>query len=331
MTYRRLGRTALQVGPLAVGTVNFGWTTSDADSFAIMNRALEQGLNFIDTSDNYNAGKSEELLGRYFAKEGKRDQIVLATKCYSAPSDFSSSDPALRFGTWVGPNQRGLSAKHIVEACNGSLKRMNVETIDVFQMHHVDRTAPFEEIWQAMETLVAQGKIIYVGTSNFAGWHIAKACESANTRGFLGPVSEQSVYSLLQRTVELEVIPACRDYGLGFIPYSPVGGGLLAAAGGEGDGVRSKSSLGNVGERMKQKLDAYAEVCRELGERPADVAIAWVAHNPDVTCPIIGPRTMAHLDGALHALEIKLTDDVLARLDEIFPGPGGEAPEAYAW
>ncbi len=331
MTYRRLGRTALQVGPLAVGTVNFGWTTSDADSFAIMNRAIDEGLNFIDTSDNYNAGKSEELIGRYFAREGKRQDVVLATKCYSAPSDFSSPDPAQRFGTWVGPNHRGLSAKHIIEACNGSLKRMNVDYIDLYQMHHVDRAAPFEEIWQAMETLVAQGKIIYVGTSNFAGWHIAKACESASRRDFLGPVSEQSIYSLVQRTVELEVIPACRDYGLGFIPYSPVGGGLLAAAAGDGDGVRSTSSFSNVGDGMKQKLKAYADVCSELGESPADVAIAWVARNPDVTCPIIGPRTMAHLDGALRALQINLTEDVLARLDGIFPGPGGEAPEAYAW
>ncbi|MCB1693702.1 MAG: aldo/keto reductase, partial [Pseudomonadales bacterium] len=151
MSYRNLGRTALKVGPLAVGTVNFGWTTDDKDSFEIINSALDRGLNLIDTSDNYNAGKTEELLGRYFAQGGRRADIVLASKCYSAPSDFGSPDPALRYGTWAGPNQRGLSAKHIIEACNGSLKRMNVEYIDLYQMHHIDRAAPFEEIWQAME------------------------------------------------------------------------------------------------------------------------------------------------------------------------------------
>ena len=176
-----------------------------------------------------------------------------------------------------------------------------------------------------------QGKILYVGTSNFAGWHIAKACEKARARHFLGPVSEQSVYSLLNRTVELEVIPACRDYGLGFIPYSPLGGGLLAAAKGEAQGVRSGNALGQASEVERDKLSKYAILCDELGEHPADVAIAWVAGNPDVTSPIIGPRTQQQLDGALHALEIKLDDATLMRLDELFHGPGGEAPEAYAW
>lgn len=331
MSYRSLGRTALKVGPLAVGTVNFGWLTDDAESFAIINHALENDLNLIDTANNYNAGKTEELLGRYFAKEGKRQDIVLATKCYSAPADYGSPDPVMRSGSWVGPNHRGLSAKHIIEACDASLKRMNVDYIDLYQMHHVDRDAPFEEIWQAMEMLVQQGKIIYVGTSNFAGWHIAKACERASARHFLGPVSEQSTYSLVRRTVELEVIPACRDYGLAFIPYSPLGGGLLAAATGEGDGLRSKGQLKNASDRMREKLAAYAEICKQLGDHPADIAIAWVAANPDVTCPIIGPRTMAQLDGAIHAIQINLDDEVMSRLNEIFPGPGGEAPEAYAW
>ncbi len=198
-------------------------------------------------------------------------------------------------------------------------------------MHHVDRTAPFEEVWQAFETLIAQGKVLYVGTSNYAGWQIAKACESAKARHFLGPVSEQSTYSLLTRTVELEVIPACRDYGLGFIPYSPLGGGLLAAADGANDGKRSKNLFNDASEQRRQQLTAFGDVCRELGESPADVAVAWVAANPDVTSPIIGPRTMARLDSALHAVEISLPDDVMKRLGEIFPGPGGESPEAYAW
>jgi aryl-alcohol dehydrogenase-like predicted oxidoreductase len=330
-TYRRLGRTALKVGPLAVGTVNFSWLTNEQDSFAILDSALERGLNLIDTSDNYNAGASEALLGKYFASGNKRELVVLASKCYSPPNEWASPDPVKASGSWVGPNQRGLSAKHIIEACNASLKRLQTDYIDLYQMHHVDRSAPFEEIWQAYETLIAQGKILYAGTSNYAGWQIAKACESAKARHFLGPVSEQSSYSLLTRMVELEVIPACRDYGLGFIPYSPLGGGLLAAAAGAEDGKRSKGLLRTASERQLKKLAAYAAVCQEIGEHPADVAIAWVAANPNVTSPIIGPRTMQQLDSAFHAISIRLPAEVLKRLNEIFPGPGGEAPEAYAW
>ena len=331
MEYRRLGRTALQVGPLAVGTVNFSWLTNEQDSFAILDSAIDRGLNLIDTSDNYNAGQTESLLGNYFSSGNKRSLAVLATKCYCRPNEWGSKDPVKASGSWVGPNQRGLSAKHIIEACNASLKRLKTDYIDIYQMHHVDRTAPFEEIWQAYETLITQGKVLYAGTSNFAGWQIAKACERAKARNFLGPVSEQSTYSLLTRDVELEVIPACRDYGLGFIPYSPLGGGLLAAASGVADGIRSKNRLSIATERQHQQLRDYAVVCDELGEHPADVAVAWVARNPDVTSPVIGPRTMRQLDGALHAVSIELHEDILKRLDEIFPGPGGEAPEAYAW
>lgn len=330
--YRRLGRTALSVGPLAVGTVNFGWLTNEEDSFAILDASLEQGLNLIDTSNNYNAGITESLLGRYFSTGSKREQIVLATKCFSPPNEFGSKDPVKASGSWVGPNQRGLSAKHIVEACNASLKRLNTDYIDLYQMHHVDRTAPFEEIWQAYETLIAQGKVIYVGTSNYAGWQIAKACESAKPRHFLGPVSEQSVYSLLNRTVELEVIPACRDYGLGFIPYSPLGGGLLAAAGGAAeDGKRSRGLLNGASDAQKQQLADYAAICTELGEHPADVAIAWVASNPDVTSPIIGPRTLSQLESALRGVAMVIPEEFRVRIEKLFPGPGGEAPEAYAW
>ena len=330
-SYRRLGRTALSVGPLAVGTVNFGWLTNDEDSFAILDSAIDRGLNLIDTSDNYNAGKTESLLGRYFSSGNRRENIVLASKCYSPPSDFGSSDPVQRSGSWAGPNQWGLSAKHIIEACNASLKRLNTDYIDLYQMHHIDRTAPFEEIWQAHETLISQGKVLYIGTSNFAGWQIAKACESARARHFLGPVSEQSVYSLVNRTVELEVIPACRDYGMGFIPYSPLGGGMLVGAANAEAGQRSKGTYSAATERQRQQITDYVALCDELGEHPADIAIAWVAANPDVTSPIIGPRTMKQLDSALHGISIELSEDVMNRLNEIFPGPGGEAPEAYAW
>ncbi|MDA0788553.1 MAG: aldo/keto reductase [Proteobacteria bacterium] len=331
MTFRRLGRTALQVGPLAVGTVNFGWLTTETDSFEIMSAAMDRGLNLIDTSDNYNAGKTETVIGHFIAKHGQRDRMVLATKCYSPPNDWGNPDPAKRTGEEAGPNQRGLSAKHIIEACNASLKRLQTDYIDLYQMHHVDRKAPFEEIWQAYEVLVSQGKIIYAGTSNYAGWQLAKACESARARHYLGPVSEQSIYSLINRTVELEVIPACRDYGLGFIPYSPVGGGLLAGPGRKDQSVRTAGPAGALSDRRRKQLDDYTALCQELGHAPADVAIAWVAANPDVTSPIIGPRTMAHLESAHGALDITLDDETMGRLDKLFPGPGGEAPEAYSW
>ena len=325
MDYRRLGRTALQISSLGMGTVNFGWLTDEKDSFAMMDAALNGGINFIDTSDNYNAGKTESILGKYLAS-GKRDQIVLATKCYTPPTDFGSSDPVKASGSWVGPNDWGLSAKHIRLACEASLKRLNTDYIDLYQMHHIDRSAPLEEIWQAMDLLVQQGKVLYVGGSNFPGWYIAKANEVAKQRHLLGLASEQSVYNLTQRAAELEVIPACREYQMAFTVYSPVGGGLLAGA--ADAGMRRQFAQS---EQHKDQLDQYAALCAELGETPAEVAIAWVRSNPHVTAPIIGPRTMQHLESALHATEIKLDAEVLARLDKLFPGPGGEAPEAYTW
>lgn len=325
MDYKTLGRTALKISPLALGTVNFGWLTDEKDSFAILDAALDTGINFIDTSDNYNAGKTELLLGKYFSA-GKRDQVVLATKCFSPPNDFGSSDPVKASGSWVGPNDRGLSARHIRLACEASLKRLNTDYIDLYQMHHIDRSAPMEEIWQAMDLLIQQGKILYVGSSNFPGWYIARANEIAKQRHLLGLVSEQSIYNLAQRTVELEVIPACREYNMAFAVYSPVGAGLLAGA--EDGGMRRRMAQS---EEHKDQLDQYAALCTELGEAPAEVAIAWVKSNPHVTAPIIGPRTMEHLESALHAMEIELDADVMGRLDKIFPGPGGEAPEAYTW
>ena len=338
MSYRTLGRTALQVGPLALGTVNFGYaaqgggfTAEESDNFRMMYSALERGLNHFDTSNNYNAGRAEEIIGRFMKERGGREEIVLVTKLYCRPNDWGSPDPEKQSGSYIGPNQRGLSAKHIIEACNASLKRLQTDYIDIYQMHHVDRAAPFEEIWQAFEVLVQQGKVIYVGTSNFAGWHIAKACERASARNFLGPVSEQSIYSLMNRTVELEVIPACCDYGMAFIPYSPAAGGLLAVAGGMEGGHRSMKKFNDATPKVLEQLVRYAEVCRDIGHAPADIAIAWVAANPNVTAPIIGPRTMEHLDSAIAALDITLDEEIMVRLDEIFPGPGGEAPEAYAW
>jgi aryl-alcohol dehydrogenase-like predicted oxidoreductase len=264
-------------------------------------------------------GITEQIIGRWLAQGGsRRDKIVLATKVYN------------KMGEW--PNERGLSAFHIRRACEESLRRLQTDHIDLYQMHHVERSSPWEEIWQAMEMLVQQGKVLYVGSSNFAGWHIAQAQCAAAQRGFMGLVSEQSVYNLNDRMIELEVIPACRSYGLGLIPYSPLAGGLLGGAlEKEAKGRRSSDHMQKTIEKHRDQLKQYEALCKETGEKPADVALAWLLCNPVVTAPIIGPRTSEQLEGALHALEIMLNDDVLSRLNQIWPGPGGEAPEAYAW
>lgn len=323
MHYTYLGRTGLKVSRLCLGTMNFGPETSEKDAFTIMDKAVELGLNFFDTANVYGGekgkGLTEQIVGRWFALgEGRREQVVLATKVYGD------------MGEW--PNQSRLSARHIRDACDASLKRLQTDFIDLYQMHHIDRNTPWEEIWQALENLVDQGKVIYTGSSNFAGWHIAKANETAARRHFLGLVSEQSLYNLSARSAELEVIPACEDYGLGLIPWSPLGGGLLG-------GVLKKASEGRrASERIQQRIDknrealeAYEALCQELGEEPADVALAWLLHNPVVTAPIIGPRTLEQLTGSLRALELELSDATLKRLDDLWPGPGGAAPEAYAW
>jgi aryl-alcohol dehydrogenase-like predicted oxidoreductase len=328
MKHVRMGRHGLRISRLALGTVNLGWLADDDESFAIFDRAVDAGINLFDTSDNYNAGASEETLGRWLATSGRRDEIVLATKVYSPPMKWSAKDPAERFGLNTRPNDQGLSARHIVAGCEASLRRLDTDRIDLYQMHHVDRRTPLEEIWQAMETLVHQGKILYVGTSNFAGWHLARACETARARHFLGPISEQSIYHLAQRTIELEVVPACEQYGLGLLTYSPLGAGLLA---GGASGRRRRGARDNADDATRARLDSYDKLCAHRGLDPADVALAWVLAQPVVTAPIIGPRTLDQLEGSLRAYELPLDGDMLAELDRLFPGPGGQAPEAYAW
>ncbi len=304
--------------------MNFGPQTSEADSHSIMDRALELGINFFDTADRYGGdmgvGATEEIIGRWFAQGGeRREKVVLATKLFGPMSDW--------------PNDGRLSARHIRAACDASLRRLQTDHIDLYQMHHIDRTAPWDEVWQAMETLTQQGKIIYVGSSNFAGWHIARANETAAKRGFLGLVSEQSHYNLLVRTVELEVLPACREYGVGVIPWSPLSGGLLGGVLGTGATARRQSpqALKRI-DKIRPQLERWEDLCAQLGDEPAAVALAWLLHQPDVTCPIIGPRTMDQFDGAsLRALDITLDADTLTEINSIFPGPGGTAPEAYSW
>jgi len=319
MEYRALGRTGLRVSPLCLGTMNFGPRTSEADSFAIMDAALADGVNFFDTANVYGGGETETIVGRWFAQGGdRREKVVLATKVFG--------------GRDAWPNTSRLSARHIRDACEASLRRLQTDHIDLYQMHHVDRNTPWDEIWQAMDLLVAQGKVIYVGSSNFAGWHIAAAIEAAHRRGSVGLVSEQSLYNLTARTVELEVLPACEAYGVGVLPWSPLGGGLL------GGGLRTATEGRRADERIQARLESrsdqlegYEKLCAELGHEPAQVALAWLLANPVVTAPIVGPRTAEQFMRCLGALEVSLADDVLGALDTLFPGPGGAAPEAYAW
>jgi NDP-hexose C3-ketoreductase / dTDP-4-oxo-2-deoxy-alpha-D-pentos-2-ene 2,3-reductase len=323
MEYAHLGRAGLQVSRLCLGTMNFGPHTTERDSFEIMDHALEHGINFFDTANVYGwrtgEGVTEQIVGRWLAQGGgRRERIVLATKVYG------------RMGR--GPNDAGLSAYHVRRACDESLKRLQTDRIDLYQMHHIDRATPWEELWQAMEQLVAAGKILYVGSSNFAGWQIAQAQGAAAARHFVGLASEQSLYNLSARTVELEVVPACRAHGIGLLPWSPLGGGLLGGALQKAsEGRRGHERLRNAVEKHRAKVEAYETFCQELGERPADVAVAWLLRNPTVTAPIIGPRTREQLSGSLRAVNLQLAPESLTRLDEIWPGPGGEAPEAYAW
>jgi aryl-alcohol dehydrogenase-like predicted oxidoreductase len=323
MEYRHLGRLGLRVSPLCLGTMNFGPQTGEADSHAIMDRALELGINFFDTANVYGqhkgVGATETIVGNWFVKgEGRREKVVLATKVYG------------EMGSW--PNESKLSALNIRRACDASLRRLQTDYIDLYQMHHVYREATWDEIWQAFETLVQQGKILYVGSSNFAGWHIAKANEAANSRHFLGLVSEQCIYNLAERTVEMDVLPACEHYGLGVIPWSPLWRGMLGGVldGGRG-GRRGSSMVRDKIEEVRPQLEAYEKFCAELGHPPAEVALAWLLANPVVTAPIVGPRELDQLDGAMRALDVKLDRAAMKRLDEIWPGPGGPAPEAFAW
>ena len=326
MQYTHPGRSGLSVSRLCLGTMNFGPMSSEPDSYIIMDAALEAGINFFDTANRYgvregrgHVGLTEEIIGRWWARGGgRREKVVLATKLFGAMGDW--------------PNEGKLSALNIRRACEASLRRLQTDYIDIYQMHHIDRETPWDEIWQGMEQLQREGKILYVGSSNFAGWHIAKACEAARQRNFYGLITEQCKYSLNERAVEMELLPACVDYGVGVIPWSPLGGGLLGGVLRKiEEGRRANASVQARIEMLRPQLVRYEAFCNELGEAPADVALAWLLAQPAVTAPIIGPRSLMQLQGNLRGLEITLDAEQLAALDEIWPGPGGPAPEAWAW
>ncbi len=331
MKYTQLGRTGLKVSRLVLGTMNFGPQTSEADSHAIMDAALDAGINFFDTANVYgwgeNKGRTEEIIGTWFAKGGeRREKVVLGTKVYGNMG--TDGDP------W--PNYDLLSALNIRRAVEASLKRLQTDYIDLYQFHHIDRRTPVEEIWQAIDTLIQQGKILYTGSSNFPGWKIAQTNEVAQKRSSYGLVSEQCLYNLAERRAEMEVIPAAQEYGLGVIPWSPLNGGLLGGAirkEREGGGARStsgRSSEALADTKVREQIQAYEDLLGKHGLEPGEVALAWLLSRPGVTGPIVGPRTADQLTSALRAVELELSEEVLTSLDEIFPGPG-PSPEAFAW
>ncbi|KFF98350.1 oxidoreductase [Streptomyces scabiei] len=330
MKYTQLGRTGLKVSRLVLGTMNFGPLTDEADSHAIMDAALDAGINFFDTANVYgwgeNKGRTESIIGNWFAKGGeRRDKVVLATKMYG---NMGADDEA-----W--PNHEKLSAVNIRRAVDASLKRLRTDHIDVYQFHHIDRDTPFEEIWQAIDVLVQQGKILYTGSSNFPGYKIAQANEIAARRGnTIGLVSEQCLYNLYERRAEMEVIPAAQEYGLGVIPWSPLHGGALGGVlkkeveGGRRSEGRAAGAMS--GPDVHAKIQAYEDLLDKHGLEPGEAALAWLLTRPGVTGPIVGPRTAEQLESALRATELDLSEELLAGLDEIFPGPG-PSPEAFAW
>jgi aryl-alcohol dehydrogenase-like predicted oxidoreductase len=322
MEYTHLGRSGLSVSRLCLGTMNFGWKTEEPVAHEVMDRALDEGVNFFDTANVYGfdagKGRTEEVLGTWFARGSeRRERTVLATKVYGSMTDW--------------PNDTFLSARNLVRSCEASLRRMQTDWIDLYQFHHVDLATPWEEIWQACQTLVAQGKVLYVGSSNHAAWQLVAANEAAARRNSPGLVSEQSHYNLLTRHVELEVLPAAQQYGIGIIPWSPLAGGLLAGALGKPEGTRRSEDRNQKRiEQHRPALRAYEDACREWGLPPADVGLAWLLHQPALTAPIVGPRTVEQFEGSLRALDVRLEEAQLARLDEIFPGYRA-APMQYAW
>jgi NDP-hexose C3-ketoreductase / dTDP-4-oxo-2-deoxy-alpha-D-pentos-2-ene 2,3-reductase len=323
MEYTSLGRAAVSVSRLCLGTMNFGPLTEEADAHAIMDEAHEHGINFFDTANDYGRhsgkGRTEEIIGNWFAKSsGRRERTVLATKVYAD------------MGGW--PNEGGLSALNIRRALDASLRRLQTDHIDLYQFHHVDRAASWDEIWQALDVAITQGKVIYTGSSNFAAWHITRAQTTAQTHNMLGLVSEQSFYNLFTRAVELEVIPALQELGMALLPWSPLNQGLLAGVlGREREGQRRAEGRAAAAlPTHGAQIERYESLASELGHEPAELALAWLLHQPAVTAPIIGPRTLDHLTSAIAALDIRLDKDALGRLDEIFPGHR-PAPEDYAW
>ncbi|HUZ17321.1 MAG TPA: aldo/keto reductase [Spirochaetia bacterium] len=336
MRYSNVGRSNMTVSKICLGTMHFGNYTSEAEAFKIMDKCLEMGINYFDTANVYGGtagtGATETILGKWFEQGGgRRDKVVLATKVYNRMVR-DSADPM--------PNDEGgISAFKVRKQIADSLRRLKTDHVDLYQVHHIDRRAQPEEFWGTFDLLIANGDILYVGTSNFPGWGLAKYQMHAQRRGDLGIVSEQCQYNLLSRWPELEVIPAARDFGIGIMPYMPLGGGLLSGKKKAQAGSRTSNVEREYGLDIahNKQLEEFAALCREIGEKEHIVAIAWVLANPAVYSAIVGARTLDHLDGLDHAAELALAPETIGRLNTIFDiNHGrrlqvGEAPEAFAW
>ena len=326
MQYTYLGRTGLKVSRLCLGTMNFGPLTDEKEAFRIMDEALDNGINFFDTAnmygsflcDNGHHGWTEEIIGRWFKLGGgRRDKVILATKLYLPMEDADG----------LGANDsNGLSAYKIKKNLEGSLRRLQTDHIELFQMHRAERRTPWEEMWGAYESAVNDGKICYVGSSNFEAYDLCKAQWAADKRNFLGLVSEQHCYNLLTRRCEQELLPAAQELGIGIIVWSPLSQGMLGGNALKNWEEKTRRAVGGgtaeFDEKTKQKLIQFSALCEKIGEKEADVALAWLLHQPAVTCPIIGPRTIEHLRRNLPAVDIKLSQETLDELDLIFPKVG---------
>ena len=313
MEYRRLGRTGLMVSELCLGTMTFGRELDEEGSGEIIARFLEAGGNFVDTADVYENGTSEEIVGRAI-KDARRDELVLATK--------------VRFPMGDGPNDVGLSRKHILAGCEASLRRLGTDYIDLYQVHTWDALTPLEETLSTLTDLVRQGKVRYIGVSNFTGWQLMKALYVSELGGFERFVSLQPQYSLVERNIEREILPVCREEGLGVIPWSPLGGGFLSGKYRRDEPPPQDSRIAEAVESMEEHwdrraternwrtLDVVGEISEETGKSYAQISLNWLLRQEGVTAPIIGARRMDQLEDNLGAAGWKLSEEQVARLSE---------------
>jgi len=297
MEYRSLGRTGVMVSSLCLGAMNFGGPTDEADSLVILNRAVEAGINFIDTANVYTGGNSERIVGRFLNESGKRDQIVLATKVYSTVGDL--------------PNDRGASRFHIMKACEDSLRRLQTDHIDLYQLHRHSLTIPQDETLRTFDDLVKAGKVRYIGSSTFPAWILMEALAVSEKHNLVRYICEQPPYNLLDRRVENELIPLCQKYGLAVIPWSPLAGGILSGMYTPDGAIPAGSRATRAGSYFTDRLttkakEVAAQVSKmavERGLTPTQLAYLWLKDQPGVTAPIVGPRTLNHLEEALGIAE----------------------------
>jgi len=311
MEYRTLGRSGLKVAPLCLGTDNFANPTAEADALQIIDRAVDAGINLIDTSNNYSAGESERIIGKALRANGRRDKLILATKFH--------------YPVGQSPNDRGNSRHHLIKACEDSLRRLQTDYIDLYQTHRPDFEVPLEETLRGLDDLVRAGKVRYIGSSTAPAWHLMEAIMVSELKGYLRFTSEQSPYNLLDRRIENELVPMCQRHGLGILTWSPLAMGMLAGRYQQAAAPPSDSRAvlrgGIYAERVTQAGveigNRFAAIAREHGFDPAQAAVLWVKDQPGITAPIIGPRTMAQLDNLLPLLETALPNSLRAAADEL--------------